>query len=87
MVQGGVRCSPSLPYYTIIYNANGTIRLRRLHRGLSLRISTQKPGAALLRPAAPGCTGCTGCTGCIGYILHLFTPSFWPLLRNCRQIH
>ena len=37
--------------------------------------------------AAPGCTGCTGCTGCIGHILHLLTPSFWPLLRNCRQIH
>jgi len=71
----------------IIYSANGTIRLRRLHRGLSLRISTQKPGAALLHPAAPGCTGCTGCTGCIGHILHLLTPSFWPLLRNCRQIH
>ena len=49
------------PLYIIIYNANGTIRLRRLRRGLYLRIPTQKPVAAGLHPAATGCDGCDGC--------------------------
>ena len=49
------------PLYIIIYSANGTIRLRRLRRGLYLRIPTQKPVAAGLHPAATGCDGCDGC--------------------------
>ena len=56
-----VAAVPAPPLYIIIYSANGTIRLRRLRRGLYLRNPIQKRFAADLHPAATGCDGCDGC--------------------------
>ena len=47
-----VAAVPAPPLYIIIYSANGTIRLRRLRRGLYLRNPIQKRFAADLHPAA-----------------------------------